>query len=146
MNIKFKNKIFVILIVFTSSSLLFVNCNKDKDNIPYVKVNIIINVISTQYNKLNTVGNWEYLTGGYKGIVVYRKSVDEFVAFDRCCTYKPELDCERIAIDKSGVVAKDSCCGSEFLLLDGSIMKGPAKRNLKSYNTSFDGVYLQIYN
>lgn len=122
------------------------SCNKDEDIIPYVTVNVYIDVNNSVYNDINTVGGYLYITGGYKGIIVYRYSFDEFVAIERACPYKPSLDCERLSVEDNGMVVSDSCCGSRFLITDGSIVSGPAKRPAVLYKTIFDGNMLYIYN
>ncbi len=126
--------------------LLTPQCKKDKkDQIPYVYVNFYMN-ISTQYIGLNNIGGYEYITGGVRGIIVYRRSTEEFMAYERDCPYQPSNSCALVQVDNSAVMAVDSCCGSKFLLLDGSIVKGPATIMLKQYHTSFDGTTLHIFN
>ena len=116
------------------------------DSIPEVAVYAQIDVNSTMYIELNTIGGWVYLTGGYRGILVYRISVDEFVAYDRGCPYDPFEQCARITMDPSGITCTDSCCGSQFGILDGSVIKGPATIPLKRFYTYFDGNILTINN
>ncbi|MFZ4402043.1 MAG: hypothetical protein ACOYO1_18585 [Bacteroidales bacterium] len=135
---------FLFLLLFYFSS--FFSCSKDEnETIPYVYVNFSIQPNSTVYQKLNTVGGWEYITGGYNGIVVYRLSQDEFVAFDRACPYDYKNSC-RIVVESSFTTTIDSCCGSRFLLNDGSPFKGPASVSLKKYKTYYDGNSLRISN
>ena len=43
-------------------------------------------------------------------------------------------------------IAIDTCSGSEWLLLDGQVLKGPASYPLKEYQTVFDGTNLTITN
>jgi Rieske Fe-S protein len=86
------------------------------------------------------------LTGGYRGITVYRASQYDFVAFERCCTYDVEVDSARVDVDPSGLSLSCPACGSQFLILDGSIITGPATRPLKQFYTQFDGDDLHIYN
>ena len=138
---------FVILAVAILLSSAW-SCNKtvEHPNIPNVAVNIQMDISSTMYVELSTIGGWVYITGGYKGIVVYRVSPDEFVAYDRACPYNPTLPCERITMDPSGITLTDSCCSSNFSVLDGSIIHGPATIPLKRYNTQFDGQILRIWN
>lgn len=116
------------------------------DSIPEVSVNLYLDINSTMYIELNTIGGWVYLTGGYKGILVYRVSVDEFVAYDRGCPYDPFEAAARIVMDPSGLTCSDSNCTSQFGILDGSVIKGPATVPLKRYNTYFDGNTLSISN
>jgi nitrite reductase/ring-hydroxylating ferredoxin subunit len=114
-------------------------CKKDKQGtIPYEYVNFYINTTTTQYLGLNNIGGYVYVSGGVRGIIIYRQSSDEFMAYERDCPYYPNNTCAQVQVDKSGVIAIDSCCGSKFLLYDGSIVKGPATIVLKQYETSFD--------
>ena len=138
-------KVTMILIGFI---LVTINqgCKKDSDEIPNVYVNFYININSTQYSELNNVGGFAYITGGVRGILIYRRSVDEFLAFERNCPYQPSNSCAIVQVDNSRVIAVDSCCGSKFLLLDGSVINGPATRQLKQYYAGFDGVTLHVSN
>lgn len=124
------------------------SCGKKQahDSIPEVPVNLYIDINSTMYIELNTIGGWVYLTGGYKGILIYRIAVDEFVAYDRACPYDPFETCARIAMDPSGLTCSDSCCTSKFGILDGSVINGPATIPLKRYNTFYDGSVLSVSN
>ncbi len=125
--------------------LVFFGCEKNTHPVPNVYVNIYIDVTSTQYIELNNIGGWLYLTGGYNGLIVYRRSLNEFMAFDRACPYNHTTD-PALDIDASGMIAECSQCGSKFLLYDGTVIEGPASLPLKAYRTVFDGIYLHIYN
>ena len=105
-----------------------------------------LNISSTLYIDLASVGGWENLTGGYRGVVVYREASDQFVAFDRACPYDWQTDSAYVSVEPSGLVIKCKSCGSEYLIIDGSVVKGPATYPLKQYNTSFDGLTLHVYN
>ena len=139
---------FPLGVIFLIAFILFTpRCKKDKDEIPNVYVNFYINVTSsTQYIELNNIGGYVYLTGGVRGIIVYRNSVDEFMAYERNCPYQPQDECATVKIDNSAVIAVDTCCGSKFLIIDGSIVNGPATRQLKQYQTTFDGVSVHVFN
>jgi nitrite reductase/ring-hydroxylating ferredoxin subunit len=141
----------------TVKSFLFValfcliapGCSKNPEsvnNMPYVLVNFSINPNSTEYLRLNTVNGWEYLTGGYKGILVFRKSATEFSAFERACPYDWQSTDARILTDTSGVTAYCPVCKSKFILTDGTPYSGPSRYSLKQYQTSYDGTLLYIYN
>lgn len=135
-------KFILSILLLTSPS-----CKKHDDKmIPYVQVDFTIDIWSTFYNELNSVGGYVYLTGGFKGILIYRLNMDEFLAYDRCCSYNPPDPCERIEMEPSGLSMIDSCCGSRFLILDGSPIQGPATKPLRPYMTFFDGRYLRVYN
>lgn len=139
--------------VSTLLLLLFVvalpvsSCKKEAyANIPNVYVDIYLDISSTLYIELSSVGGYVNITGGYKGITVYRASTDQFMAFERCCPYDADVDAARIEVDASGLTLTDSVCGSTFLILDGSVVSGPATMPLKQYRTDFDGDNLHIYN
>lgn len=136
-------KILLLFVFITLST----SCERDRDDlIPYASVDFIIDINSTFYNELASVGGYVYVTGGYKGILLYRLSMDDFLAFERSCTFKPLDPCERIVMEESRLSMKDSCCGSRFLILDGSVIEGPATRMLTQYFTSFNGQYLRVFN
>ena len=136
-------------ILFFSIAVLLIStsgCKKDDDTVPSVQVNIYIYTTDAEFADLNAVGGWIYLTGGAQGIVVYRLSQDEFMAYDRNCTYQPTKANAVIVVEQSGITALDNSCGSKFLLTDGSVLEGPAPDILKRYQTNFDGNLLRIYN
>lgn len=136
-----------ILLFFLGSILSVPQCKKDKtDEIPYVYVNFYINPSSTLYLNLNNIGGYVYVTGGVRGIIIYHRSVDEFMAYERDCPYQPSNSCALVEVDNSGIITVDSCCGSKFLLTDGSVLNGPATRSLKTYQTSYDGTTLHVFN
>jgi hypothetical protein len=124
-------------------------CRKEKNNkdiLPDVSVDVYIYINNPSYINLTVVGGWVYVPGGIRGILVYRKSNSEFIAFERNCTYQPNDPCATVVVDKSSIVAVDTCCHSEFLLSDGSVIKSPATLPLKVYRNTYDGNVLHIYN
>ncbi len=136
-----------LLIVF------LVACEKDAYSpLPHVEVNIQIYPNSAQFIDLNSGGGFVYLTANYpsRGIIVYRISDTDFVAFERTCPHDPYDCCEgtqcpRLMVDESRLTISDSCCGSIYLILDGSNVSGPSTYRLKQYHTSYDGNVLYIY-
>ncbi len=138
-------KVITILITLFLSVLVYTSCDDGDNNVPYVSVNITIQPNSTIFQNLNIVGGWEYITGGNKGIIVYRMTLEEFKAYDRTCPHDPDKD-SRIEVQTSGITAIDSLCLSQFSLIDGAPIIGPAQSNMKTYHTSYDGINLRIYN
>lgn len=137
--------LFSFFMVFT-----MISCTKSRNGnnngIPLVSVDIYVYANDPEFFKLNPIGGWEYISGGSKGIIVYRKSESEFAAYDRHCTYKPNNSCSKVSVDSSDIAAIDTCCTSRFLLTDGSVIEGPATYALKQYQTSYDGSVLRIFN
>jgi predicted RNA-binding Zn-ribbon protein involved in translation (DUF1610 family) len=98
------------------------------------------------YQNLDHPGGWEYLTGGYKGILVYRISLYEFAAFERACSYDPTTTGARIEVDTTMITCYCPVCGSKYIMTDGSPFSGPTHWPLKPYQTYFDGVMLYVTN
>lgn len=136
----------LFLSVLIASFIVFTTgCRKNNTVIPFVPVNFSININNPAYIDLNAVAGWTYVTGGSRGILIYRKSLDEFVTFDRHSTYDVDAGCT-VAVDSTNIVIVDDCSGSKFLLTDGSVLNGPAAVPLHQYQNSFDGTILQIFN
>lgn len=127
--------------------LLFVyGCRKENDSqVPNVPVNITLYLSLPEYSALNSVGNSILINGGYKGIIVYRKSIDAFAAYDRACPYDPTTTGSILVVDSSLVQVRDDKCGSKFSLFDGSITNGPASRPLRAYATEYDAAAQSLY-
>ena len=87
-----------------------------------------------------------YFTGGVNGIVVYRLSTDIFCAYDRACPYDWENSAAWIVVEESGLTLTDNHCGSQFNIIDGGVIRGPAQFPLKTYKTRYDGMILKVYN
>lgn len=137
-----KKSIFLIAALFA----LFASCRDSREGlIPYVPVNITINVNEPTFFNLTVPTGWVYVTGGSRGIIVYRKSATEFIALDRHSTYEPQNNCA-VAVEASNLILKDPCSDSKWLISDGSIVNGPASRPLLQYETVFQDPYLYINN
>lgn len=133
------------LILMTSGLLVF-SCKKNNDSVPRVLVDEYIDLTFPSYYTLNAVNGWIYYPGGNKGIIIFRRSGSEFVAFDRTCTYDASEPCSIVEVETSSIIAVDSCCGSRFSLYDGTVVNAPANQNLLQYNAVLQGNILHIYN
>lgn len=136
-------KWYYILFVF-----ILIACSKENNNsnIPLVTVNYYLQINNPAYNPVTVPGGWMYLNGGSRGIILYRASNDEFKAYDRHCTFESTSSCALVSIETNNITGLDDCCGSKFLITDGSVTKSPASLPLKQYQTSFDGSVLHVYN
>lgn len=132
-----------LLIVFI---LFFTACGKDRNVIPNVLVDITVNINNPGYINLTVTGGNMYFSGGSRGIICFRKSTDEFIAFDRHCPYEPEESCGILSVQSDNVTMRCACCASTFSLFDGSLQSGPAFQPVRIYKTEFDGTILRIYN
>lgn len=123
-------------------------CKKDKNTlsgIPLVNVSIQIFTTDPGFINLQVPGGFDYVTGGSRGILIYRLSNDQFLAFDRHCPYQVDDNCQ-VQVDSSGIIATDDCCGSGFIITDGSVIQGPSSAPLHAYQTEFNGSVLRVFN
>jgi hypothetical protein len=135
----------VLLILVLISGSLGYRCNEDPflDEIPPVFVDETINLNNFEYSDLNQVGGFVYIQGGVRGIIIYRQSIDRYLAFERNCPYRPLDDCALVGVDKSTLFMIDSCCSSTFDF-DGNPTGGPASIPLRQYTTFLDQNFLII--
>lgn len=136
------------------ASILFflaASCGKDNNCKMFAEtpVNITIYPNSTEYQELNTVTGWVYLTAPRpsRGIIVYRSSLNQFKAYERTCPHDPQEPGAILQVDKETVLfAYDTVCNSRFILTNGTPFDGPSKCPMREYRTSYDGNRLRIYN
>jgi nitrite reductase/ring-hydroxylating ferredoxin subunit len=140
---KFRGFLFICLIF-----MILLSCKKEDQApaMPYVTVNFTLNPNSTQFIELNHVGGWVPVTGGYRGIIIYRLSETDFMAYERACPYEPTADSAQVRVDNSGILCVCPRCKSKYLLLDGSVTSGPSHWPLKQYHTIYDGTFLYVTN
>ena len=136
-----------ILILVTSLSVL--SCGKNNQNpVPNVPVDVTIDLSFPSYSSLQGVSGYTYVNGGSRGIIVYRKSSDEFVAFDRHSPADIEGTCfEPLYPDANNFLELiDSCNNARFSLYDGSPISN-SEYGLRQYATQYNGSnILRIYN
>ncbi|HNY03040.1 MAG TPA: hypothetical protein PKG48_10655 [Bacteroidales bacterium] len=146
---KYAARFSVRVLLTICSGLIFISsCKKDAQSpdIPYVYVNFSLDPNGTQYINLNAVNGWETVTGGYNGILLFRKSVEEFMAFERACPYDPRKEGAQVRVDDSGITCTCPVCGSRFIMTDGTPFAGPSRYPLKQYTTMYDGSLLYVTN
>ena len=152
-----RNKIFVLILIIIS-----LGCKKKftttvKPNFTISKattapVNYTILSNSAIFFPLNTIGGSTYVpyidpSTGIKGIIIYRISQTQFIAFERSCTYDGCDNLKSMVWSQTGsTTCKDSICGSIFNLLDGTVQKGPANIPLYQYHINWNGSQLNISN
>jgi hypothetical protein len=113
-----------------------------------VPFDITIDIQLPSYNQLQGVGGWSYVNGGSRGIIVYRKGIDEFVAFDRHSPVDPDGICDFPLFPDSEnfLLLKDTCNNASFSMYDGSPVSNSAF-GLRQYAVQFNGSNLvRIYN
>ena len=113
--------------------------------IPYVDVQVDLNLSLPAYNNLNFPNNWLYISGGSRGLIVYRYTLDEFVVLDRHATWDVGAGCQ-CTVSQDGYTIEDPCSGSQWYIFDGSIIQGPTTAPLERYTTTWIPPVLSIRN
>lgn len=131
----------------SAGALSLSNCQRTPSEhlVPNVRVDVELSTNLPQYNNLNFINGWVYLDEGYNGIIAYRVNNDEVKAYDRQASYNVREKC-KVFVDTGSTYCTDTCSGSQWLLLDGQVLRGPASLPLREYQTSFDGSNLIITN
>jgi hypothetical protein len=127
------------------SSLLLPACSSDlsDDPIPYQPFpEISINLNLPEYFSLQSNGGYKEISGGVRGIIVYRSN-NSFYAFERNCSFQPNDACATVEVHTSGLFMEDTCCGSSFSF-NGDPTGGPAWRPLLKYQTYLNGNVVTI--
>lgn len=157
MNIKHISRKYLILFL-TLAFFMPLSCKKGDDpnsDIPYANINVVINPNSTLYQELNVVGGWmyyNYVNPPSRGLIVYRLSSEEFMAYERtppvnsnsCCDQETG-QCTRLLVDDYYPFVYDTCSDYKYQILDGTPF-APATVPLKQYRTVYDGMNLYITN
>ena len=116
-----------------------INCNKDnQERAFYPALDVYVNITLPQYNTLQVPGGWAYVNGGLKGILIYAKGSNEFIAYDRNCTYNEANSCGTAEVNAYNIIVDCLCDGSQYNIFDGAVNTAPATLPLKIYQTSFN--------
>jgi len=140
-------KLRIPFVIVGAYFLIQSSCEQNNQNIPYVPVNFDINLNLPSYTSLNFPGEHLIVQGGSKGIIIYRYTMDEFVVLDRHSTFDVTLGCH-VAVESDGITLSDEseCSASKWIILDGSVMQGPATLPLHRYRTNWNPPILHVYN
>lgn len=148
------------ILISSLLALAFYNqsCGNEIQNtgtIPYVNVNLQIDINDPRYLALNPYGGYlEIKNYGNKGLVLYHNFDDTYSCYDRTCSYEPSNPCAKVEIEESGFYLQcgqtvngkfEPCCGSKFLW-DGFPTDGPALYSLREYMVYKNGNLLTITN
>jgi hypothetical protein len=127
--------------------LLTIGCNSDLSDDPIPPASfpdIQIDINLPEYVTLRTDGGFKEISGGVRGIIVYRANGTSFQAYEKNCSYHPNDACATVSVHSSGLYMTDSCCGSNFSFADGTPTGGQAWRPLRRYRTQFSNSRLII--
>lgn len=126
-------------------SVCFLSCGKSGDVVPSVPVDYLGQLFSPPLNRLSSGGPPQFIAGyGVAGLVIYKTIRGTYVAYDRCSSYQPEKKCAVTVGD--GLTLVDPCSGSKFSLEDGSPVKAPASKSLRSYQVITTQFTIEVVN
>ncbi len=135
--------IFVILLGLTS-------CRGERHPVPEVFVDIHIPLNIPSSLPLMSPGGAIYNEGGYKGLIIYRRTLsnssEDFAAYDRACPNDWEKTCGRVFITDDMMYGYCGCDSAKYLLYDGSPMGENASVPLKFYRVQFFGNSIRVFN
>ena len=128
--------------------LLLSGCNRanEQHQIPNVVVNEYMFTTEPAFNDISYVGGWTYISGGSKGIILFRAGQNEIKAYDRHTPFNPREACAIVSVLKNNVLAEDSCSGTTYSLYDGFPQEGPGELPLQQYRAEITGNELRVYN
>ncbi|NVK63518.1 MAG: hypothetical protein HWE22_02980 [Flavobacteriales bacterium] len=129
---------------------MLTGCTKnDQHPVPSIPFDISIDISLPSYSALMGVSGWAYVNGGSRGIIVYRRGVSDFVAFDRHSPADPvgtSCDQPLVPDDNNFLQLNDTCNNATFSLYDGSPISNSVY-GLRMYQTMWDGNQnLRIFN
>lgn len=154
------SKIIYFFISLTIPFLL-VSCENDKyDVIPDVYVNFEMNLNDIEFVNLTTLfgsvyinsstNNWGQKSAGYdnNGLIVFA-GPDEFYAYDRTCPHDYYVNNKSIKVNIVDIIyAECPQCKTRYALTNSGtpVSDSIGRYPLKNYKTSFDGLYLRVWN
>jgi nitrite reductase/ring-hydroxylating ferredoxin subunit len=134
----------LLLLIFVP--IVFLSCGKQTGVVPSVPVNFTASLFDPRIAPLNASGGYVVISGyGVAGLILYRTADRRYVAYDRCSSYQPEKHCA-VNVDESGFTATDPCSGSKFSLADGTPVKAPATKSLRSYYVTVSASEIYVSN
>ncbi len=134
------------LFILAALVLSFFSCGKSGDVVPDVSVNFQASLTDPRLSALSVAGG-AVLIGGYgvAGLILYREADGSYAAYDRCSSYMPQNHCA-VTLDQGGFTVTDPCSGSKFSLADGTPVKAPATRSLRSYSITVSNYEVYVSN
>lgn len=156
------------LLILTCSLAFLYSCKEypQNPNQPLLPFSITIYPNSMQYQELNFVSGWLYITPDIestsRGLIIYRQTETEFLAYDRIPPNEPDActdsqgNTTRLVVDFPFVV--DRCNNAYYNILNGQLIvaepdkipnfptTGTVVYPLIQYHTTYDGGKLTITN
>jgi nitrite reductase/ring-hydroxylating ferredoxin subunit len=121
-------------------------CGKGGAVVPNVSVNFEADVNAPALARLKSPGGAVVIKGyGVAGLILYREADMSYAAYDACSSYMPQNHCA-VTLDNNTLTCTDPCSGSKFSLIDGTPVKAPATRSLRSYSINVSNFEIFVSN
>jgi hypothetical protein len=138
-------KVLVVFLLF-----LVFSCKKEESvtnhPVPSVPLSLRVYPNDPLNFKIQAIGGWMYFPGGLRGLIIYRKSTEEFVVIERTSSQLPEDDKAIAQVSSDNFTLRDTISDSSWRIVDGGVIKGPAGWPLRLYANNYDGNTLFINN
>lgn len=124
-------------------------CTKNTSHpVPSIPFDISIDITLPSYSDLMGVSGYAFVNGGSRGIIVYRRGINDFIAFDRHSPADVAGVCaDPLTPNEDNFLTLDDVCNdAHFSLYDGSAIS-ESEYGLRQYAVTWDGnQILRIYN
>ena len=141
---------YISIVVF---SFFLITCKKSKQDtsntnpVPYVVVNYTLFPDDPANYRIQTVGGWMYVDNvGLNGIIIYRKSPEEFFVIERTSSHLPNNTAARVYVMSDNFILRDSISDSRWRIIDAQVSQGPAQWPLRTYANTYLNGALRITN
>ena len=127
--------------------LIFIaSCQNDDfyDQIPYVLVDIEINLNNQEFAPLRLDKGHVDILGGSRGIIIYRENAITYKAFEKHSPHRSTEICAIVDVHPSGLFMTEACEGFSFDFNGNPLGGSPFP--LRQYVTRLDGNFLYITN
>lgn len=132
-------------LVFLPFLVLLTDCDSSGYEIPYVRVDLHLNIISELGNP--ALDSYTFMEGGFGGLIIYREDFDLFHVYDRTCSLYPDhITAVNLDVDFDGVFTCSECKSKYLLLTGAEPIEGPATFPLHEYLSRVEGDLLHVYN
>ena len=134
-----------VLVVFVIGFSL--SCGKIEESV-IPDVDFYYTIPITMFNQFNAPGNSILIPGiAYGGVIIYCESPGSYYAFDAACTHEVSKSCFVGNPNEIGsITVTCPCCSTEYVLIGGSPVSGPAVQPLRPYSVSSSGNTLRVFN
>lgn len=137
MNINSNIKFFFVSLIFLSINI---QCDENNKNyFPYVSVDEVLHLNSDLVDLGMLESKIVFPDEGYGGIILFKRSEEEYNAYDMACPYDTPEVCTIEGKNSSDLTWECPCCGSVYNLYNhGAVDKPPAEYPLKEYSVYID--------